>query len=184
MAIAAAQLRKFDANFAPNHTGTCFILQRTPTPIIRWLITRLWSVTRAEIRTTVLRHKPHQHHRGRQTANYRRWAPQTYLDQSRSILNKWSLRGSRTNITNLKIKPNTRSSSERENKTSSEKILLHVLNKLSHLDLSDKVSVDKYILPAQGGYADVFKGYCSTLTGRLLSNGFNYTLERTGTLSR
>ncbi len=49
------------------------------------------------------------------------------------------------------------------NKTSSEKILSHVLNRLSHLDLSDKVSVDKYILPAQGGYADVFKGYCSTL---------------------
>lgn len=44
----------------------------------------------------------------------------------------------------------------------SEKLLSRVLSRLSHLDLSENVIVDNFV-PAQGGYADVFKGYCSSL---------------------
>jgi len=45
----------------------------------------------------------------------------------------------------------------------SEKLLSHVLSRLSHLDLSGNIIVDEYLVPSQGGYADVFKGYCSSL---------------------
>ncbi len=43
----------------------------------------------------------------------------------------------------------------------SEKLLSHALSGRSHLDLSGKVTVDTTFRPAQGGYADVYKGYCS-----------------------
>ncbi len=45
---------------------------------------------------------------------------------------------------------------------SADKLLSHALNGRLHLDLSGKVIVDTSFRPAQGGYADVYKGYYST----------------------
>ncbi len=43
----------------------------------------------------------------------------------------------------------------------SEKLPSRTPNGLSHLDLSGKVTMDTSFRPVQGGYADVYKGYCS-----------------------